>query len=165
MTGASVSQTGLSQAEPEEVSALTGFDPSRVEDALLRDFWKGTTADAVWLLAMETADPLERAVLMEASSRLKWAAEMLAPNASAYSYCWTDADLRERAEDLVRSMAATKCKNKYPVGVIGAEARAHYTEARRIAYLLKASAIEAGTAATTKIDAVHESAAPQEDAR
>jgi hypothetical protein len=29
MTGASDKPTGLSQAEPEEVSALTGFDPSR----------------------------------------------------------------------------------------------------------------------------------------
>jgi hypothetical protein len=29
-------------------------------------------------------------------------------------------------------MAAVKCKNKYPVGVIGAEARAHYSEARHI---------------------------------
>ena len=38
-----------------------------------------------------------------------------------------------RAVSLVQLMASAKCKNKYPVGVIGAQARMHYQEARRIA--------------------------------
>lgn len=55
--------------------------PLSLEEALLRDFWNGTTADAVWQIAIEAADPLVRSVLMEASARLKWAAEMMAPDA------------------------------------------------------------------------------------
>jgi hypothetical protein len=56
------------------------------------------------------------------------------PPATPYSFCWADPKtLQLRAFELAKSMASVKCKNKYPVGVIGAEARAHYTEARRIA--------------------------------
>lgn len=42
----------------------------------------------------------------------------------------------ERLEALVRSMASLQCKNKYPKGVFGHEARQHYTEARQIALCL-----------------------------
>ena len=44
----------------------------------------------------------------------------------------------EQAVNLVCSMASVKCKNKYPVGVIGREARAHYAEARHIAKAIEA---------------------------
>lgn len=40
--------------------------------------------------------------------------------------------LTDRAVNLAKSMASVKCKNKFPVGVIGREARSHYIEARRI---------------------------------
>ena len=52
---------------------------------------------------------------------------------AVFSYLWSeDNRLEFRALALVRSMAAVKCRNKYPVGVIGREARNHYNEARQI---------------------------------
>ena len=80
-------------------------------------------------------------------------------SATPYSFEWRDGDLGARAIELIRSMAAVKCKNKYPVGVIGAAARAHYTEARRIA-----QAIETRRAETERLGAEHESAVPNGDA-
>jgi hypothetical protein len=75
--------------------------------------------------------------------------------ASPFSFCWAEeGTLEGRAYQLVRSMAAVKCKNKYPVGVIGREARVHYDEARNI--MRAASAIEARRAET--LGSVHESA-------
>lgn len=59
--------------------------------------------------------------------------------ATPYSFCWRDEpeSLAERALQLVLSMASVKCRNEYPVGVIGREARCHYTEARRIAAIAR----------------------------
>lgn len=82
--------------------------------------------------------------------------------ASTMSFAWSDdGSIAGRALALARSMAATKCKNKFPVGVIGREARAHYTEARHIA-----SAIEArqGQDRADGLGAQHESAVAQPDA-
>jgi hypothetical protein len=71
--------------------------------------------------------------------------------ATPYSFAFNDAaTLEKRALELACSMASVKCKNKYPVGVIGAEARAHYTEARRIA----AKATPTRSAKTTQIGLV-----------
>jgi len=47
----------------------------------------------------------------------------------------------ERMEALVRGMAAMPCKNKYPVGVIGREARMAFDEARAIVRVLERGAI------------------------
>ena len=79
--------------------------------------------------------------------------------ATPYSFLWAEGELPDRAVELVRSMAAVKCKNKYPVGVIGAEARAHYNEARNLA-----QAIEARQGGNGEAGAVHESAVPEGNA-
>lgn len=62
---------------------------------------------------------------------------------TAISFCWTDNEgISDRALALVRSMAALKCKNEYPKGVFGHEARRHYDEARSISRAVVAIAIE-----------------------
>lgn len=48
---------------------------------------------------------------------------------------WDSESIKQRALDLAISMAAVPCKNAYPKGVFGHEARAHYDEARHIAAL------------------------------
>lgn len=79
---------------------------------------------------------------------------------SAWSFCWTDgASLEDRALALVLSMAAVKCKNMYPKGVFGHEARAHYSEARCIA-----QAIETRSAETAGLSPQGESAVVEDHA-
>jgi hypothetical protein len=68
--------------------------------------------------------------------------------ATPTSFCWTDDEtLAGRALSLVRSMASVRCKNSYPIGVIGHEARMHYDEARRIASGIAARSDETPAAA------------------
>jgi hypothetical protein len=73
--------------------------------------------------------------------------------ATPYSFCWSEGSLQERAMNLVRSMAAVKCKNKYPKGVIGAEARAHYSEARNIDAALASADTHPKDGDSTEIEA------------